>query len=183
VSLYCLYIAFYSCFLSFYVSACVTNKPHHNCDYSTVNSSRAKQKTWRWTRHRREKNDSELVTENSLWRVHRVTSSLVTAHCTAHHRSRDPSTTGSESSMYWSWVVTWKKKKRMAVTMGVAFPQEWELDLNKDGNGNTTTWEWEWLMLVGCQYPSRGSAKSHYGTLCDLCLWLSHKSVIYFCLL
>jgi len=74
----------------------------------TVNSSRAK-KTWRWTRHRREKNDSELVTENSLWRVHRVTSSLVTAHCTAHHRSRDPSTTGSESSMYWSWVVTCKK--------------------------------------------------------------------------
>ena len=26
--------------------------------------------------------------------------------CTAHHRLRDASTTGSESSIYWSWVVT-----------------------------------------------------------------------------
>jgi len=30
----------------------------------------------------------------------------------AHHRSRDLPTTGSESSVYWSWVVTWKKKKK-----------------------------------------------------------------------
>jgi len=50
---------------------------------NAVNSSQ-------WTRHGRKKHDgelvtdakkhdSELVTENSLWRVHRVTSSLVTA--------------------------------------------------------------------------------------------------------
>ena len=37
MSLYCLYIAFYSfVFLSFYISACVTNKSHYNCDYSTA---------------------------------------------------------------------------------------------------------------------------------------------------
>ena len=31
--------------------------------------------------------------------------------CTAHHRLHDPSTTGSESSIYWSWDVIWNKKK------------------------------------------------------------------------
>ena len=34
------------------------------------------------------------------------------AVCTAHHRLRDLSTTGLESSIYWSWVISQKKKER-----------------------------------------------------------------------
>jgi len=61
------------------------------------------------------------------------------------------------------------------ISMG--FPREWELDLNKggNGNGNTTTWQWQRLMLVGSQNHSRGLVKSHYATLCALCLRISHK--------
>jgi len=64
--------------------------------------------------------------------------------------------------------------------MGIGFPWNshgnWELDLNMDGNGNgTTTWEWEQLMLLGSQNHSRGLVKSHYATVCALCLRRSHK--------
>jgi len=68
----------------------------------------------------------------------------------------------------------------MGVPMRMGFPKfhgiptEWELDLSKDGNGNTKTWEWERLMLMVPNH-SRGSVKSHYATLCDLGLRLSHK--------
>jgi len=69
----------------------------------------------------------------------------------------------------------------MAVPIGMAVPmgfqREWELDLNKhgNGNGNLITWEWERLMLVDSQNHSLGLLKSHYTTLCALCLRLSHK--------
>jgi len=38
------------------------------------------------------------------------------ASFSAHHHSRFKITTGSESSIYWSWVVTWKKKKKRCIT-------------------------------------------------------------------
>ena len=70
------------------------------------------------------------------------------------------------------------------------FPREWELNLNKDGDGNGN--ENNNKMGVGtvnaCRVPKsfpRIFAKSHYTTLCALCLRLSHKSpcVIYVCIL
>ena len=46
------------------------------------------------------------------------------AHCTAHHWLCDPSTTGSESSVYCSWVVTRKKKMMMMTSAHLKFQRE-----------------------------------------------------------
>jgi len=47
-------------------------------------------------------------------------------HCTAHHRLRDLYITGSVSSIYWSWVITGKKKN--TATMLCMAKQVWRYE-------------------------------------------------------
>jgi len=55
------------------------------------------------------------------------------------------------------------------------FPPERELNLNKDGNGEHNNMEVGTVNDCRSQNHSRGFVKSHYATLCALCLRLSHK--------